>query len=226
MTERREREEGGGGCCFDRWADDYDRTFISPYLRKIQKQVVRLMAPTRGASVIDVGCGTGEAIRYLRRSVKGGLLAGLDLSPRMIETARRKFGEAPGVEWRVGDAECIPWPDSTFDLAMATFTIHHCLHPEQALAEIRRVLRPGGRFFLVELIFPPLLRRPMNWILGLAERAPLQIQTHRSTRSSLQRSGLRLCTCQRLAPFIFLFISQKEPSAVEAEGGGKGNSFT
>jgi len=154
--------------CFDQWAEEYDRCFLHRYIQKVQKRVVQLMSPAEDAFVLDIGCGTGEGIRYLGRMVKQGLLAGLDISPQMIEVARRKFATQTQVELRIGDVEALPWPDSFFDQGMSTFTLHHFPHPDRALAEMVRVLKPGGRLFLADLVFPPSLRRPLNWILRLA----------------------------------------------------------
>ena len=165
---RGEQMRGDALACFDQWAEEYDRCFLHRYIQKVQKRVVQLMSPAEDAFVLDIGCGTGEGIRYLSRRVKRGLLAGLDLSPQMIEVAQRKFPDHPQVDLKVGDAEALPWPDSFFDQGMSTFTLHHFPHPDRALAEMVRVLKPGGRLFLADLVFPPSLRRPLNWILRLA----------------------------------------------------------
>jgi ubiquinone/menaquinone biosynthesis C-methylase UbiE len=165
---RGEQMRGDALACFDQWAEEYDRCFLHRYIQKVQKRVVQLMSPAEDAFVLDIGCGTGEVIRYLGRMVKQGLLAGLDISPQMIEVARRKFATQTQVELKIGDVEALPWPDSFFDQGMSTFTLHHFPHPDRALAEMVRVLKPGGRLFLADLVFPPSLRRPLNWILRLA----------------------------------------------------------
>jgi ubiquinone/menaquinone biosynthesis C-methylase UbiE len=209
--------------CFDRWAEDYDRAFLSRHIRRIQKQVVHLMSPAQDASVLDVGCGTGEGIRYLRRFVKGGFLAGLDISPQMIEVARAKFSDQPPqpvIELKVGDAEQLPWPGSFFDQAMSTFTLHHFPHPNRALTEIARVLKPGGRLFLVDLIFPGPFRRLLNWILRLFEGAQIEVQTLDSMREIFLQTPLRPDSPYRLAPLVFLFVGEKGAPAAKEKGTG------
>jgi ubiquinone/menaquinone biosynthesis C-methylase UbiE len=217
-SSRAERVQRDAVACFDRWAEDYDRSFLSRHIRRIQKRIVQIMNPAQNAFILDVGCGTGEGIRYLHRFVKKGLLAGLDISPRMIEVAQRKFSDRTAIELKVGEADNLPWPDCTFDLAMTTFTLHHCPHPDRALYEMERVLKPGGRLFLVDLIFPRPLDRPLNWILRLAEGADLRVQTSDSARQLFRKAHLHLISFQRLVPLIFLFMAQKESAAAKEKG--------
>lgn len=215
---RAEQMQRDATACFDRWAEDYDRSFFSRHIRRIQKRVVQLMKPTEDAFVLDVGCGTGEGIRYLSRFVKRGLLAGLDLSPKMIEVARKKFSDRPGIELKLGDAENIPWPESFFDSAMTTFTLHHCSHPDRTLSDMQRVLKPGGCLFLVDLIFPGPLHRLLNWILRRAEGAEVQVQTLDSMRQLFLQAHLYPNPPQRLAPLIFLFVGEKQSPDAKQKG--------
>lgn len=215
---RGERIRQGALASFDRWAAEYDRSFLSSYIRKVQRRIIKEMAPGEDAFVLDVGCGTGEGIRYLARRVKRGLLGGLDLSPRMIEAARDKLGDRPGIDLRVGDAEDLPWPNSHFDLAMSTFTIHHFPHPDRALAEIARVLKPKGQLFLADLIFPRHFQRPLNGLLTLVEGTPVEVQTLESLRTLLIEASFSPALVQRLAPLIWLVGSRKGSPTANAKG--------
>jgi len=217
---RERRMQGDALACFDRWAEEYDRSFLSRHIRAVQKEVVRTMRPAEDAIVLDVGCGTGEGIRYLARRVKRGFLAGLDLSPQMIEVARRKLPDQSRMDLKVGDAEQLPWPDSFFDQAMSTFTLHHCPHPDRALGEIQRVLKPGGCLFLVDLVFPKPLRRPLNWLLRLAEDAELEVQALDSMSRLFLQAPFHLISPRRLVPLIFLLVGQKQSPAAKERGTG------
>ena len=212
------RMQGDALVCFDRWAEEYDRSLLSRHIRAIQKRVVRTMRPAEDATVLDVGCGTGEGVRYLARWVKRGFLAGLDLSPQMIEVARRKLPDQSRMDLRVGGADQLPWPDSFFDQVMCTFTLHHIPRPDRALTEIQRVLKPGGRLFLVDLIFPKPLWRPLNWLLMLAERAELQVQTSESLSRLFLQAPFHTFSTRRLVPLIFLWVGQKKLPAAKEKG--------
>ena len=94
----------------------------------------------RGVRFLDVASGPG----YLAASAarRGADAAGVDFSAAMVEQARRVF---PGLEFRIGDAENLPFPDESFDAVGISFGMLHFPHAERALAEAFRVLQPGGR---------------------------------------------------------------------------------
>lgn len=94
--------------------------------------------------VLDVACGTGVVAITAARA--GASVCGLDLTPELLEHARVNQ-EIAGckVEWTEGDAESLPYPDASFDVVLSQFGHMFAPRPEVALAEMRRVLRPGGR---------------------------------------------------------------------------------
>lgn len=102
-----------------------------------------------GARVLEVGCGPGYlALRLTRRHHLA--VTGLDLDPAMIARARANADRAPGGDdrrpsFQVGDVAALPFPDAAFDLVVSTLSMHHWADPAAGLAEIGRVLRPGGR---------------------------------------------------------------------------------
>ena len=96
-----------------------------------------------GQRVLDVGCGTGVLTRELAlRTGPGGAVTGLDSSPRMLAIAQRL---SPALEWREGFAEVLPFPDGSFDAVVSQFGLMFFPDPAQALREMMRVLKPGGR---------------------------------------------------------------------------------
>lgn len=99
-----------------------------------------------GASIVDLGCGPGHVAAWL--ADHGAPAVGIDLSPRMIEIARR---EHPTVEFREGDLLALPATESEFGSAVAFYSVIY-LAPEElrpAFDEVRRVVRPGGLFLVV-----------------------------------------------------------------------------
>lgn len=94
----------------------------------------------KGVRVLDVACGPGYAAEAA--VARGASAVGIDFSSGMVEEARRRY---PSVEFREGDAEQLPLPDSSFDAVILNYGMLHLARPELALSEAHRVLRPGGR---------------------------------------------------------------------------------
>jgi ubiquinone/menaquinone biosynthesis C-methylase UbiE len=101
-----------------------------------------------GERVLELGCGTGNLWRENAAHVPAGVtLALTDLSPGMLEQARRRLAGLPlALDLREADALRIPFADASFDLVIANHMLYHVLDRARALAEVRRVLRRGGRF--------------------------------------------------------------------------------
>jgi SAM-dependent methyltransferase len=127
--------------------DGLSRPLLGPFYRRIAADVAAV-APA-GARVLEVGCGPGHL--STRLACEHGLeVTGLDLDPAMIARARAN-ADRPGSgnghrpAFLVGDVASLAFPDGSFDLAVSTMSMHHWADPTAGLAEIGRVLRPGGR---------------------------------------------------------------------------------
>jgi ubiquinone/menaquinone biosynthesis C-methylase UbiE len=105
-----------------------------------------------GDRVLDVGCGTGDDLCALATLVgPSGQVVGLDRSATMIAAARRRrAGMRRTIRLRVGDAGRLPFPDRSFDACRADRVLQHLADPALALAEMARVVRPGGRLVASE----------------------------------------------------------------------------
>lgn len=93
-----------------------------------------------GTRVLDLACGPGVVEGMA--AARGGVVCGLDFSAAMLAEARATH---PSVQFVQSDAEAVPLPDASLDAVVSNFGLHHVPRPALALAEARRVLRPGGR---------------------------------------------------------------------------------
>lgn len=118
-----------------------------------RQEVVRLLAPQPGDHALDVGSGPGLLTTDIAQAVgRHGRVCGVDISDDMLAMARTRpvpDGAAP-VEYRTATAEQLPYPDAGFDLAVSTQVLEYVPDVAAALAEMRRVLRPGGRLVLLD----------------------------------------------------------------------------
>ncbi len=110
----------------------------------------------RGEHVLDICTGTGELARLLLRRIgPEGSLTGVDFCEDMLDIAKKKMDPLPGnVSLVVSDARELPFPDGSFDAVTVSFGIRNVPDTFAALKEINRVLRPGGRFYCLELTRP------------------------------------------------------------------------
>lgn len=110
--------------------------------------VLGLIDPT--LVVGDLGCGTGQLTEtiapYVRRVIA------VDGSADMLDAARRRVGERPNVDIRQGDLEALPLQAEELDCAMLSLVLHYSPDPVMALAEVARVVKPGGRLLVVDML--------------------------------------------------------------------------
>jgi demethylmenaquinone methyltransferase / 2-methoxy-6-polyprenyl-1,4-benzoquinol methylase len=142
---------------FDRIAPFYDlmnRVMTAGLDRRWRRLAVQEVV-WPGERVLDACCGTGDlAVEAERR---GGRVVGLDFSARMLERARRKSGT---IQWVQGDALALPFADGDFDAATVGFGVRNLEDLDRGLAELHRILRPGGKLAVLEITRPRGLLRP------------------------------------------------------------------
>ncbi|MGH7588198.1 MAG: class I SAM-dependent methyltransferase [Gemmatimonadota bacterium] len=132
---------------YDRLAAVYDRRWSS-YVEASVRETLRRVEVRDGERVLDVGCGTGALLEAIAGRVPQARLAGVDLSPAMLAVARRRLaGRAALV---VGDATDLPLAGGRFDLVLSSSALRYWPDPAAALAEIARVLAPGGRVAITD----------------------------------------------------------------------------
>ena len=150
------------GITLDHAAPLYD--WLAPLMtlgseHRLHKQVVARLALDRPADVLDIGCGTGTLTRQIYDALPADTLrrvCGVDAAEAMIAVANKKAGPRPGLEFAAALAEDLPYPDASFDRALSTFFFHHLNYDlkVKALAEIWRVLRPGGQAAILDVDIP------------------------------------------------------------------------
>jgi ubiquinone/menaquinone biosynthesis C-methylase UbiE len=113
----------------------------------------RLGGRLDGAHVLEIGCGRGAGVQLILEQFGPNHIDAIDLDPRQIARAQRRLDNKYGtrVALSVGSAESLPFPDAAFDAVFDFGILHHAQNWQAAIAEIRRVLQPNGRFFFEEV---------------------------------------------------------------------------
>ena len=119
------------------------------------------------ARILEIGSGTGATTKLIMQHIGPAQLVGIDPSPVFLDMARDTFGENPRVSFAVGEAGATGQPNACFDLVIAHTVYSHLLDAEGALAEARRVLKPGGQLVIFDGDFATLT-------VALFEGDPLQ----------------------------------------------------
>jgi demethylmenaquinone methyltransferase / 2-methoxy-6-polyprenyl-1,4-benzoquinol methylase len=153
---------------FDSVAGRYDlmNDLMSGFIHRLWKlDFVDRLNPRPGETILDVAGGTGDiAFGILERSGGSGNVIVCDITESMLTVGRDRAidrGVLDGIEWLCGDAERLPVADASVDAYTIAFGLRNVTRIDTALAEARRVLKPGGRFFCLEfsqIVLPALAR--------------------------------------------------------------------
>jgi ubiquinone/menaquinone biosynthesis C-methylase UbiE len=140
---------------FDRWAKTYDRHWMQGRIfEPVQRTVLDLAADqiAKPAAILDVGCGTGRLFRLAEDRFSGSQFVGVDAAAEMVKQAEASRRAGSAIRFQQATAEQLPFPDSQFDLVFSTLTFHHWHDQGKGMAEVARVLAPGGRWLLADFM--------------------------------------------------------------------------
>jgi phosphatidylethanolamine/phosphatidyl-N-methylethanolamine N-methyltransferase len=194
---------------YDRRAGLYDR---------MTRGSERVMAPgraalwqrVRGPRVLEVGVGTGKSFSYYP---PGMSITAIDLSPRMLDQARRRATQQHiVVDLREADVQALPFPDASFDTVIASCVFCSVPDPLLGLRELRRVLVPGGQLLLLEHVLShrPLLGPIMGMLNPLVVRM-MGANINRETVENVRRAGFAELLVEELWLDILKRIEARAP---------------
>ncbi len=140
---------------FTRWSVSYDRSILQFLLfgpsHRVLIERIRQVAADRPLKMLDVGCGTGMFASRVRAVLPRVDVCGVDLVSEMLVKGQPRWRLHRGHVFPVkGDSERLPFGSASFDLVTCANSFHHYPHQDRAVAEMRRVLRPGGRLMIID----------------------------------------------------------------------------
>lgn len=180
---------------FNRWAAGYDRHYLQKLIFEPVQQTILEVAQSEvrdPKAILDVGCGTGRLLRAAEQTFPNARLEGVDAAVEMIKQAQGVLPAASHITFREATAEHLPFPDAQFDLVFSTMTFHHWGDQRQGIAEVARVLTPGGRWLLADFVATGFMRyvRRLFRLTRFPERSVLD--------PMLAAAGLRVLSRRRV----------------------------
>lgn len=174
----------------DRFVRNYDRC-VAPLERSVFREARKRLLGRAAGLVLDLGAGTGANAEYFEAPVRS--VIAVDRDERMLIMSKARPAAVP-IHMAVADAEALPFSSGVFDTVVACLVLCTTPRPDIALAELVRVLAPGGRALFLEHV------RSTSAIIGLAQDLANPVQRlvaggcnlNRRTESSLRRAGLRV----------------------------------
>ena len=195
---------------FTNWSESYDRSILQwllfgPAHRAILQRL-RALDPDRSPRVLDVGCGTGVFASRIREVLPRSQVWGVDLVAGMLAGGRERWGREAGDLHPVqGDSERLPFADGSFDVLTCANSFHHYPNQARAVAEFRRVLKPGGRVILVD----GYRDGPLGWLIFDVFVASFEGAVHHNSRTQMRKlfadagfGEITLKVHRNLAPFL------------------------
>jgi SAM-dependent methyltransferase len=166
-------------------ADLYDAAFADITVRRDEWEWIERHLPDRNdLTVLDIGCGNGALLQALAPRITRG--AGVDESAAILERARIRNAENPGLEFHRIDSPSLPFPDGTFDVVISLMSFRY-LDWDPLLKEVKRVTKPGGRFLIVDMVTVPVKTREYPTMARDTLRAMLRRRANGEFRTNLRR---------------------------------------
>ncbi len=145
---------------FDDIAHRYDflNHTLSLGIDKIwRKRLIKVLLKNNPETVLDIATGTGDLAIALAKKNRSVKITGADISDKMLAVAKEKIAKrnlSERIEFTKTSSEELPFPDSSFDAAMVAFGVRNFYNPQQGLSQICRVLKPGGKIYVLEFTMP------------------------------------------------------------------------
>lgn len=180
---------------FNEWAAAGRGDAMEDHHSDITDQTLALMDLKATDRVLDLGCGTGWASRRMARVVPQGEVVGIDVADEMLRRAEQASSGVPSVRYQWGSAEGIPAADNSFDKVLSVESFYYYADQGKALDELRRVMGPGGRLFILINLYSD-NRYSLLWVDEL--KVPVQVHSEAEYLEMLRRHGFTEVEARRI----------------------------
>lgn len=190
--------DSGHAGIYELCKDDYP-----PILEELEKEPF--------STLLDVGCGTGPMIELLVQKYPEKRYTGLDLTPKMIETANAK--KLPNTIFQVGDSENLPFEQNSFDAVICANSFHHYPNPQKFFNGVEKVLKPNGRLILRDYTSYKAVIWLMNHtempLANLFGHGDVRAYTLGEVRAFCEKAGLKVEKLEKQKKFRLHLVARK-----------------
>ncbi len=201
---------------WDFWADKYERLWVqkyslSPTRREIIHEMRRVIKPDRAYRILDMGCGTGQLIREMKKAFKGFQISymGVDVSPKMLERAKEQNKDAVYVN---ASAQDFSAPDGHFDIIVCSHSFPYYSDQEAVFNKFGSLLKEGGHLFLaqasVNTAYDTIAMFFVKFTTGSAKYLSVK-KIKEMAKGKLCLLGVRRIKEKSYMPGIYLFVFKK-----------------
>lgn len=176
------------------WRHDY----------RYQLKAIGRIKPDR---LIDIGCGPGAFLRLVEDTYPDIQLNALDLSEEMISETRERLSDTSIVT--VGDSEHMPLESEQYQVVTCNMSIHHYPHPQNAVNEMYRILKPGGYLLLNDMDCAAPIRAAANWVFPRLPGGDVKMYCRNEIEGMARSAGFRIVRYRKISPFSFQCIAKK-----------------
>jgi ubiquinone/menaquinone biosynthesis C-methylase UbiE len=169
------------------------------YFRFLQKELVSSAGIHSPSTFLDLGCGTGWAVRYTANLLEGkGYFVGIDISKGMIEKAKSNSIGLPNMEFYQASADDLPFDSDTFDTIICSNSFHHYSQPIQTLQEVKRVLKPSGKIHILDITADDFFIRWIDRRVSKREKEHVKFYGTKEYACMFTQAGLKHVRSSRL----------------------------
>ena len=177
------------------------------YFRLMQSQLIASTKLHSPSVFLDLGCGTGWAVRYVATLLNGqGRFVGIDIAKGMIEKAKNNSIGIPNVEFHAASADQLPFDNDIFDTVICSNSFHHYPQPVEALSEVERVLKPNGRIHILDVTADDFFIRWINETVKRREKEHVSFYSTSEYTHMFKQAGLKHIQSRRLNIFYPLKV--------------------
>jgi ubiquinone/menaquinone biosynthesis C-methylase UbiE len=194
---------------WSRRSETYDNSLYN-YFRYLQKRILSKTDLRENDDFLDLGCGTGWAVRYAHLLLKGkGTFTGIDISSGMIQKATENSLGLQNIHFIKASVDEIPLCSASIDTIICTNSFHHYLEPLKVLSEVFRLLKPNGKMFLLDLTADNFMTKCFNAFLKRIEPEHIDFYSTKKIQQMFTDAKLHYLKSETIVFSMKVHIAQK-----------------